>query len=168
MKPQLVYLSGPIEGQTYKDATGWRRAARERLAEHNIEVLDPMRGVPKPADPGAKDGWFIDPAERDGISETARCRHDVLQYADAMIANFSPGEPGRPFVGSLIEIGWADTVKVPIVLITGGSAAPASKDIAQIVKRIILQHTVRAIVGNLNDAIAVVVPLLQDRGRVAR
>ena len=167
MRP-LVYLSGPIEGMTFGDATGWREAAKARLALHGIEVLDPMRGVSTPDDDEHVERWFVDPAKRDGVSETARCRHDVLQCADAMIANFSPGEPGRPFVGSLIEIGWADTVKVPIVLITGGSAAPASKDIAQIVKRIILQHTVRAIVGNLNDAIAVVVPLLQDRGRVAR
>ena len=39
----LVYLSGPISGQTYTGATEWREWVRTRL-QPGINAVDPMRG----------------------------------------------------------------------------------------------------------------------------
>lgn len=41
---QSVYLSGPISGRTFADATGWREDAATLLTGAGFRVLDPMRG----------------------------------------------------------------------------------------------------------------------------
>lgn len=42
---QHVYLCGPIEGLTKREANEWRDEAKVKLALKNIDVLDPTRRV---------------------------------------------------------------------------------------------------------------------------
>lgn len=112
----IVYLAGPIAGSGYKDVTNWRRRAVLELSP--IKVFDPMR---------AKD--FLKNEEEDvhnyekktilenalgspkGI--TSRDRYDVMN-CDVVLMNLIGAK--RISTGSMIEVGWADAYRKPIVL----------------------------------------------------
>ena len=48
----IVYLCGPINGCSDEEAMMWRQMARERLAQHGHDVLDPMRSDYRGAEVG--------------------------------------------------------------------------------------------------------------------
>ena len=118
---KLVYLSGPIGGLTYKDATNWREYVSNCLPS-KVHSLTPMRG---------KEGWGNPQqpmTERPGIvncdsrSITMRDRWDV-QRCDAMLVHIPPANWTRFSTGTTVEIGWADAFRVPIVLACERGAA---------------------------------------------
>lgn len=110
----LVYLCGPISGLDYQGAVGWRDEFKKYLVE-GIDTLSPMRGK----------GYLTNEkylAER-GYDEhvmssakgiTVRDRYDTMR-ADFIVANFLGAT--RVSIGSMIELGWADSLRIPIVAI---------------------------------------------------
>jgi nucleoside 2-deoxyribosyltransferase len=119
----LVYLCGPIAGLTYDEAArGWREYVQRILMPH-INVLSPMRDKEFLAD---DDGLLISSEagayEHEPLASdraiTARDRFDVMR-CDLVIANLR--EATKPSLGSMIELGWADAWRKPIITVMGAS-----------------------------------------------
>ena len=111
-----VYAAGPITGLNYKGATDWRsymQAVFDRLSGQ-ITVLDPMRGkafLRQEIEIGSG-GYDNQVASEKGI--TNRDRRDVMN-SDAVIVNLV--EADRVSIGTMMELGWADSYRIPIILV---------------------------------------------------
>ena len=111
--PKTVYLAGPITGQSYDGATGWREDATRRFGERGIVGLSPMRGkrylkgVPHIGD--SYEETILSGAK--GI--TACDRWDCMR-CDVLLVNFIGAE--RVSIGTCMEIAWADAYRKPIVV----------------------------------------------------
>jgi len=115
-----IYLCGPITGCSFEEAKyGWRKQVYDSLYGHNIECLSPIRhlkseelevGDYKSMNPqGAKTGALSTPK---GLTE--RDRFDTLR-SDLIFCNLLGST--RPSIGSMIELGWADANRIPILLV---------------------------------------------------
>lgn len=124
MSKPRVYLCGPITGETYDAAVGWRREVRDRLAPE-IDVLSPLRakeylrGLVDAHDNGNK--GIGDTYEETLLSGqrsiTDRDRMDTLS-SKMIISNLLPAEKsGKVSIGSCVEFGWADAYRIPIVTV---------------------------------------------------
>lgn len=113
----LVYLSGPITGLTFKGATDWRQYAIDSLATENIKGVSPMRAKDYLASLNAPISGHGREYAKLGVLSTAaavltRDRFDT-QRADIMLMNLVGAD--RVSIGTMVEIGWADAARVPIV-----------------------------------------------------
>lgn len=111
-----VYAAGPITGLTYKGATDWRSYIQglfDRMSGQ-ITVLDPMRGKAflKEEVRITSAGYDNQIASEKGI--TNRDRRDVME-SDAVIVNLVGSV--RVSIGTMIELGWADAARIPIILV---------------------------------------------------
>jgi len=116
MTKRLVYLCGPITGMTYDNARfGWRHYMAEMLTDLDIDCLSPMRFEEELATEttlkavGYEDNIF---ASARGI--VARDRFDT-QRADLVVSNLLGAK--RVSIGSMIEFGWCDSMRIPLVCI---------------------------------------------------
>ncbi len=113
----LVYLCGPITGLTYEEARmGWRKDVSIDLGKAGITCLSPMRGKDhlRKQDTMAAEGYASSVmSNAKGI--TARDRYDT-QRCDLVFCNLFGASP-RVSIGSMIELGWADSRRIPIVLV---------------------------------------------------
>ena len=108
-----VYLAGPVIGLNYKDCTDWREYAKKELAKSDIIGVSPMRfkdylknrGVLLDADDTALES-------QKGI--TTRARNDVLN-CHVFLANLLGAK--RISIGTILEYGWADAYRKPIITI---------------------------------------------------
>lgn len=109
-----VYLSGPITGLTYAQGQGWREYAKEYLGLHGIDAYSPLRGKQYLADRGELTGSYEEHplSSRSGI--VTRDRWDTMR-ADIMLMNVLGAK--APSLGTVMEMGWADAARVPIVLV---------------------------------------------------
>jgi len=114
-----VYLCGPITGCTFLEAKhGWREEVFNTLSPWGIECLSPLRhlredqidtGDHKSMNPnGAAVGVLSTPR---GLTE--RDRFDTMR-ADLIFCNLLGAT--RPSIGSMIEFGWADAERIPILV----------------------------------------------------
>ena len=117
MSNKRVYLSGPIAGLSYDGATGWRETVAEYLSAFGIVALDPMRSktylknIPKLSAQSLVPGEVMSTAR--GI--TTRDRFDCLR-ADVMLVNLTQVHLlTSPSLGTVMEMGWADAMRIPIV-----------------------------------------------------
>ena len=117
---KVVYLSGPIAGLSYDDATkGWRAEAAQFFEWYfpHIQPLSPMRGktflkglMELDSTPGKYESNPMSTSK--GI--TYRDVNDV-RMCDAMLVNFLGTE--RISIGTCIEFGVAWEAKKPIVMV---------------------------------------------------
>src|SRR3990172_1203653 len=112
-----IYLSGPISGKTYKDASSWREDVGARLRAAGFEVRDPLRGKSfLSSQKGALDSHDYvktDPS----LSDKALKKRDVLDVvaSDIILVNFSDAE--TPSIGSIYELSIADFLNKLIVMV---------------------------------------------------
>ena len=116
---KTVYLSGPIAGQSFGDATDWRIEVH-RMLSPQIDTLSPMRGkdyldVEATIDPdktgsGAYDGFPL--STQRGIF--TRDYNDVVE-SDAVLVNLQGSK--QVSIGTMFEIAWGWEHRKPIVLI---------------------------------------------------
>ncbi len=104
-----VYLSGPISGKNFDQATRWRQAAGEQLRAAGFRVLDPMRG-----------GSFLSsqrlmrPEENVAsyqealLSDKALVRRDKLDVLTADIILVYLMEADVASIGTIYEMAWAE------------------------------------------------------------
>lgn len=116
---KTVYLSGPITGLTYEGATDWRDEIRKQLADVGIEGVSPMRAKHYlKALNGPISGHGREYAEMGVLSQqqsaVARDRFDT-QRVDVVLMNLLGAE--RVSIRSMVELGWADAARVPVVTI---------------------------------------------------
>lgn len=114
MNPK-VYLSGPIAGLTFDEGECWRATVTKHLAQFGIDGLSPLRGKEFLRGKGPV-GVGVQPyaqpmATDDGI--TTRDRFDTTR-CDMMLVNLLGA--AKVSIGTMIELGWADAARVPIVL----------------------------------------------------
>lgn len=113
----LVYLAGPINGISYRDCTSWREYVAKRLPPH-IRAVSPMRAKPELRGRRKMGGRYpagLQLATDDGI--TTRDRFDVFR-AEALLVNLLGA--GQVTIGTMIELGWADALRKPVVLVMEG------------------------------------------------
>lgn len=112
-----VYLSGPITGLTFAGATDWRQYAIESLAADGIVGISPMRAKDYLAALNAPISGHGREYVKMGVLSTpqavvTRDRFDT-QRADVMLMNLVGAD--RVSIGTMVEIGWADAARVPII-----------------------------------------------------
>ncbi len=110
-----VYLAGPITGCTYGECTDWRKDFQKLLPSY-VRCLSPLRGkeyLNKDKVTTIKDS-YEDYALSTGKAITCRDRWDCLR-ADALVVNLLGAT--RVSIGTVMEIAWADTRRIPVVLV---------------------------------------------------
>lgn len=117
-----VYLAGPITGLDYAGATDWREYAVRWFRERGIEAYSPLRAKTYLKDEKSIDGspgayQRVHPLSAPkGIC--TRDRWDVSR-SDVVLMNLLGAT--RVSIGTMIEVGWADAYRVPIVLVMEGA-----------------------------------------------
>jgi nucleoside 2-deoxyribosyltransferase len=118
MNQKTVYLAGPITGLTYAGCTDWRFRAVEVLAKHGIKGLSPMRGKSFLANLKSISGTGEEYKDMGVLatqkSVVARDRLDTTT-SNIVLMNMLGAE--RVSIGTMIEAGWADASRVPIILV---------------------------------------------------
>lgn len=112
-----VYLAGPITGLTWEEATGWRQYMTLELKPHGITCYSPLRfktflshlNGNKIADSYAPETSVL--ATPHGI--TMRDRWDATR-CDVLFVNFLGAK--QVSIGTVLEVSWADSKRVPIVI----------------------------------------------------
>lgn len=113
-----VYLAGPIKGQSYAQATSWRKDFTDSVHRGYgllLHVYDPMRGKE-----ALSFETKLDSQEYAGhilANDKAVTRRDrwCVQRADLMIAYL--GDSQQVSIGTCIEFGWADAFGTPIIAV---------------------------------------------------
>jgi nucleoside 2-deoxyribosyltransferase len=115
MRRPRVYLCGPIAGLTTQECTEQRKDMADRLAHYGIEGWSPMRGkenIVAPGTPISSNAYEGVMASATGI--IGRDRNDVFT-CDAVLADLRGAK--KASIGSMVEFGWADAWRKPIVTI---------------------------------------------------
>lgn len=122
MTEKLVYLAGAISGVSYEGCNDWREYAKKELAKNGIIGLSPLRSREylshETSMPDAVDQMQADHplahvlSSRKGI--TTRDRWDCNR-CDVVIANLV--DATKASIGTVMEIAWADTARIPVILI---------------------------------------------------
>jgi nucleoside 2-deoxyribosyltransferase len=121
-----VYLAGPITGLTYQGCTDWRQFAKAELHKSDIEGVSPMRAKDYLAGIGEISGHGREYFQLNVISQphsvVTRDRFDTTR-ADVVLMNLLGAKAVS--IGTMVELGWADAARVPVVLVreepgTGG------------------------------------------------
>lgn len=110
---KLVYLGGPITGCSYDGATDWRDYTTKKLNAVGIDAISPMRAkYYLERESEIKSGYEGLPLSA-GKGVVSRDRWDV-QRCDVVMLNLL--DTTHVSIGSMIEIGWADAARKPIIL----------------------------------------------------
>jgi len=144
-----VYLAGAITGATYEECTTWREDVAKELRAHDIQCASPLRNkeyLSNQAERELKDSYegylFSTPK-----AVVTRDRYDVTT-CDMLFVNFLGAK--RVSIGTILEIAWADSRRIPIVIVMednnlhqhamireiAGFVVPSIKDGIEIVKAI--------------------------------
>jgi nucleoside 2-deoxyribosyltransferase len=121
-----VYLAGPIAHATYGEVTDWRNAVTRLFAYFGVQAVSPMRDKPQHLfgdlvlGTGGYDGSPLTVAP----AVVSRDRNDV-RSVDVVLMNLAPSiETGKVSVGSMVELGWADAQRTPVVLVMQPAGNP--------------------------------------------
>lgn len=114
-----VYLAGPITGLSYGGCTDWRKYACEKLSTAGVVGVSPLRAKEYLRNEQAIGDSYEDIALSTARAITTRDRFDCMR-ADVLLVNLLGAE--RVSIGTVMEIAWADAVRVPVVLVMEPSA----------------------------------------------
>ena len=111
-KPKM-YLAGPIAGLTHDQAkNGWRKQIRDALP--TVDCLSPMRNNDNVPHEGILNEFeYAGSPLTTNKGLTTRDRFDVMR-SDIVFFNLTGVK--RISKGTIIELGWADAFRKPIVL----------------------------------------------------
>lgn len=111
----VIYLCGPITGQSLDDARNWRQKVIQELADCAV-CIDPTRDSPDTTQRSAAPGTQILDAKRlrHGQATACRDRFDVSR-CDIVLACFL--EAKKVSIGSVGEIFWADALRKPLIIV---------------------------------------------------
>lgn len=115
-----IYLAGPVTGLTYEEASAWRIEFSSLLPLQMV-ALNPIGSethlISAEVIPASSPGHPISNAR----SLVAKCRH-MVQSCDVLVANLLGAKQMSP--GTVVEIGWADCLRKPILLIMENEGNP--------------------------------------------
>lgn len=148
-----VYLAGPISGLDYDGCNDWREYVSKYLNVPGgvngttIEVMSPMRGKAFLKGTGPISAT-LNPTNhpmRTDAAITTRDRNDIMT-SDVIIMNLLDAKIVS--IGTMIEAGWADAFRKPVVLVM--------EDNDNIHEHTILRRIAGYRVNNLDAAIEIV------------
>lgn len=146
----LVYLAGPIAGQTYDRANSWRVGAARTLAEYGIGSLSPMRGKENLVGEVIGSEGYDDNLVTTARGFTTRDFNDIRR-SDVVLMNLLPAGSERTSIGSMIEVGYTKAMGIPLVVVV---------DEENIHDHVMLRTTADVVTDNLEEAILYVIDLL--------
>lgn len=138
-----VYLAGPINGCTKKEANEWRNKFIKRLRKIGIAGVSPLRCEPLK---GAKryggcetDGKPVNETYSDprfGVPKAIRSKNSVDVHTCDVTVVYLPREANerRPSYGTIVEIGWATEAGKPVILVSDDPAVYGHPVIAESVQ----------------------------------
>lgn len=147
---KTVYLAGPISGQSYAAATDWRTVAERALNKHSIASLSPMRGKAYLSSEQMVADHYPDKVLCTVKGITTRDRWDVMR-CDVVLMYLAGAE--RVSVGTMIELGWADACRKPVVAVMEGPGNPHWHGM--------VREIAGFVVPTLDEALGIVVTLLR-------
>lgn len=109
-----IYLAGAISGLTYEDGQNWRDYASIQLSLRSMEGYSPLRAKGYLKSKGIISQGYEDTPLSSDHGITTRDRWDV-QTADAVLFNLVGAKIVS--IGTMIEYGWADARRLPIITI---------------------------------------------------
>ena len=131
MSHKKVYLAGPIGGCTYAEAQDWRNLLSGLLSTKSdgaIQGYSPLRGKGALRAAGTLSTVaypFYSPLAT-SKAILARDFNDC-RTADLVIANLLPHDEGAPpSLGTVMEIGFAYALQVPILAVCQGTGNPVA------------------------------------------
>jgi hypothetical protein len=115
----IVYLAGPISGETYAEATDWRIEFTQRFQRHigdtdGVVCLDPMRGKAYLDVPDTIKDEYASTQMSSARGITVRDRFDTMR-SDIVVMNLLGAK--KVSIGSMIEAGWLDSKRIPLILV---------------------------------------------------
>ncbi len=114
MKHTKIYLAGPMTGLSYKESNAWREYFDKNIDTTQIKCLSPFRGKSYLSDEPILKPEYNDYALSTGKGITTRDRWDA-QRCDLLVVNFLGATTVS--IGTVLEIAWADSKRIPIVII---------------------------------------------------
>lgn len=155
MNDKSVYLAGPITGLTYDGGNEWREEVRLDLAKAGITAFSPLRAKNFLREIGVLDSAGTPESKYIGLNPlsdpkgiTTRDRFDCTR-CDLVLMNLLGAE--RISVGTMIEAGWADAARRPIVV---------AMEEDNVHRHAMLNEVAGFIVPTLAEAVAVVKAVL--------
>lgn len=143
---RTVYLAGPIGGCTKGEANDWRIDLEERLADHDIQGISPLRCEPVIDERYAAEGY---PDEKFGTARAIGSKNEMdVRMCDMVIA-YLPSIS----MGTLIEIGMAHALNKPVIIVSGEP---------DINFHPVIQHCASWRLTDIDDAVEVVIGVLGD------
>lgn len=109
----LVYLAGPITGLSFGEAADWREQVIKSLAQNDIKGLSPLRCKEYLMMEKVLDVKYDQYVLSTGKGITTRDKWDCHR-ADALLVNLLGAE--KVSIGTMMELGWANSANKPIVL----------------------------------------------------
>jgi nucleoside 2-deoxyribosyltransferase len=149
-----IYLAGPISGLTYDDAQDWRNKFSAAI-DYRIECFSPLRGKDYLTKQGKLEGSYDEfPLFTDqGI--TTRDRYDCMG-AD-LVVFYMLGATERVSIGTMIELGWADAMRRPAILIMEKEG--------NVHDHSMVRQTTHFRVDNMNDAVRIAEIILLGKAK---
>jgi len=116
-----VYLAGPITGTTYKKCVDWRNTVTTELLNRGINAVSPMRGKENMCKFKGiiENDLKTDDINRTPAGITTRDHFDICN-ADIIFMYMPADQPLS--LGTAIELGWADMLDKPVVLVSDSPA----------------------------------------------
>lgn len=115
----IIYLAGSITGCTHQETVSWRDEFTHRMKGTGVKCVSPMRGKSHLK--------LLDGPIRGSMDDIACCARSIMTRdrfdctrATLIVANLHQdymAKDGKPSLGTIIELGWADANRIPIIAI---------------------------------------------------
>jgi len=113
---KFVYLAGPIMGCTHGEANSWRHYVADKLADHGIIGISPLRCEPLQGERYSID--YPDPRFGTPRAIAAKNRHDVSN-CDLTLAYLPlPEHLKVQSYGTIIELAWANMAGKQTIMVS--------------------------------------------------
>lgn len=129
-----IYLAGPITGWSYDQCTNWREYVAQEISEE-IQCISPMRGKDELKGSVLIHEEYKDHPMCSASAITNRDRFD-LSRSNAVLMHLPEPPNGKISIGTMIELGWADAQRIPVVVVMKENSAynhPMLTNIASII-----------------------------------
>jgi nucleoside 2-deoxyribosyltransferase len=146
---KTVYLAGPISGCSYDYCVEWRQHAVAKLFDAGIRGLSPMRCKEYLATEKIITGSYPDCVLSCDRGIYTRDRFDSLR-CNVLLVNFLGAKSVS--VGTVMEIGWADSVQTPIICVMEPQGNPHDHPM--------IREAIGFRVAFLKDALSVAISIL--------
>ena len=145
---RFVYLAGPILGCTAGEANDWRRYVDDRIRDHNIIGISPLRCEPLIGERYTEGN--MDPRFGTPRAIAAKNKFDVMN-SDITLAYLPAAMAANVSLGTVGEIFWADMAGKQVILVS---------DHPKIILHPVIDAAIDWKLNTLDDAIDVILGVI--------